>query len=266
MLASDNGMGDRPDTADFEVLKIQQRGSGSPTPSLAVTEGDYGAPPPERTSRSTLQGVIRGVGEVDINKDKSRIPPPEILFETGSPYLLLDIRDRDAYDQCHIITALNYPTAMLSRSVNYETKEMLTHKNQPGKIILIYDEDERSAPSAASTLVERGYDNLFMLSGGMRIAYKSFPEGLFTGTPNQNVTESSKPPAENLPATKKTFDQSDLNNLGLYLDNALSDRSVGSRLSKATTASSRMSGSYSQISVKTTASTGSVSGRPPFKP
>ena len=41
----------RPDTADLEVQKIQ---SGSPCPSLAVTEGDYGELPLS-TSRSTLQ-------------------------------------------------------------------------------------------------------------------------------------------------------------------------------------------------------------------
>ena len=39
-------------------------------------------------------------------------------------------------------------------------------KNAVGKIIIIYDEDERLAPHAATTLVERGVDNLFMLSGG----------------------------------------------------------------------------------------------------
>jgi rhodanese-related sulfurtransferase len=82
------------------------------------------------------------------------------------PYLLLDVRDRDEYDACHIITALNYPTAMLSRSVNNETTEMLAYKNQPGKIIVLYDDDERICPKAATTLVQRGYDNLFLLSGG----------------------------------------------------------------------------------------------------
>ena len=84
------------------------------------------------------------------------------------PYLLLDIRDRDEYDACHIISALSYPTAMLSRSVNNETSEMLAYKNQPGKIIVVYDDDERICPKAATTLVQRGYDNLFLLSGGRK--------------------------------------------------------------------------------------------------
>ncbi|VDP78766.1 unnamed protein product [Schistosoma mattheei] len=88
-----------------------------------------------------------------------------------SPYLLLDVRDRDDYDACHIITARNYPIAMLSRSVNFETTEMLAYRNRPDHIIIVYDEDERLAPRAASTLVQRGYCNLFMLSGGLKVSY-----------------------------------------------------------------------------------------------
>ena len=87
---------------------------------------------------------------------------------------MLDIRDRDEYEQCHIITALSYPTAMLSRSINNETPELLAYKNQPGKIIVIYDEDEKIGTKAGTTLVERGYDNLFLLSGGINFVWFEF--------------------------------------------------------------------------------------------
>ena len=43
---------------------------------------------------------------------------------------------------------------------------MQHQKNKEGKIILLYDDDERISHRAATTLVERGYDNLFMVSGG----------------------------------------------------------------------------------------------------
>lgn len=53
---ADNGTY-RPDTADEEVYRIQRGGGDrSPAQSLAVTEGDYGAPPQNDTNRSTLQG------------------------------------------------------------------------------------------------------------------------------------------------------------------------------------------------------------------
>lgn len=111
--------------------------------------------------------MIHGIGEQDINQLQNiSHSTANVLSEDIMPYLLLDLREKDQYDSCHIITALNYPIAMLSRSVNNETKELLAYKNQEGKIIVLYDEDEKIAPRAAATLVERGYDNIFMLSGG----------------------------------------------------------------------------------------------------
>ena len=46
-------------------------------------------------------------------------------------------------------------------------------KNKLGKIIILYDEDERLAPAAATTFVQREVDNVFMLSGGEK-RQKSF--------------------------------------------------------------------------------------------
>ncbi|KAK3102640.1 hypothetical protein FSP39_012820 [Pinctada imbricata] len=177
-----NGNMDPPDTPDLEVQKIQ---SGSPVPSHRDDYGDN-----TNRSRSTMLGVVRGVGEVDASKPQA--PPAPVAIE-GSPYLILDIRDSDAYDECHIIS------------------------------------DERWAPEAATTLVQRGYDNLFMLSGGMRIAYKVCPDGLFTGTPNMNITEATKPPTCIVKASQKDFCTEDINKLTMYIDNALADSSVGSK-------------------------------------
>ena len=46
--------------------------------------------------------------------------------------------------------------------------DLICQKNREGKVIVIYDNDERLAPNAATTLVQRGYDNIFMLSGGQK--------------------------------------------------------------------------------------------------
>ena len=48
----------------------------------------------------------------------------------------------------------------------YEALTSVIQRNKPGGIVVIYDECENIAPSVATTLVQRGYDNLFMLSGG----------------------------------------------------------------------------------------------------
>ena len=44
---------DRPETADLEVMQIQN-GSGSPRQSLALTDTDFGGQGEPQTGRSTL--------------------------------------------------------------------------------------------------------------------------------------------------------------------------------------------------------------------
>ncbi|CAF4902615.1 unnamed protein product, partial [Rotaria sp. Silwood1] len=145
------------------------------------------------TSRSTLQSLIRGVGEMDLyNKCTNRsstIPstPKNInnqqidLAYEECPYLIVDLRDKDEFNTNHIVSAHHYPATMLSRCTNNESKELLIYKNQKGKIIVLYDEDERIAPRAATIMVQRGYNNIFLLSGGLKYAAKKFPHGLITG-------------------------------------------------------------------------------------
>ncbi|KAJ8301371.1 hypothetical protein KUTeg_020358 [Tegillarca granosa] len=49
------------------------------------------------------------------------------------------------------------------------------------RLVVLYDEDERITPYAANILTERGYDNLFMLSGG-RLSKASSRTGSVTST------------------------------------------------------------------------------------
>jgi len=96
------------------------------------------------------------------------------------PYLILDIRDENQYKRGRIVTSKSYPAVKLSRSVNYETREMYRFKNTDGKIIVIVDADESLSPNFATTMIQRGYDNVFVLSGGLRVAKIKFPEQLLT--------------------------------------------------------------------------------------
>eukprot|EP00108_Taenia_solium_P006856 TsM_001019800 transcript=TsM_001019800 gene=TsM_001019800 len=134
--------------------------------------------------KRSFKRVIHGIGECDINGDKQLfLEKPNDVSEQGidCPYLLLDVRDRDEFDQCHIIKAISYPHTRLSRCINFEIREMLVFRNKPGHIIICYDEDERLAPRVATVLTERGYDNIFVLSGGLKVGWKLFPKGLILG-------------------------------------------------------------------------------------
>lgn len=254
----------------------------SPVPSMAASDQEYGRKSANRNS--SLQGVIRGVGELEPVKEmfgngrEKKVQQNFALAEENLnklkqdmslPYLLLDMRDKDEYDTCHIISAVNYPIAMLSRSVNNETKEMLMFKNQPGKIIVVYDDDERLCPKAATTMVQRGYDNLFLLSGGMKLASKRFPEGLTTGILPASYASKPEPKSQRIAnsamssvtsrtnytsgtnTTKKNFDRDDVENLNHYLDEILMPAS--NRLALSSRGSTRASNfsATSNASVKT---------------
>lgn len=93
------------------------------------------------------------------------------------PYLLLDCRDVEEYRKSHLITAEYYPKHLLSRA-NYETPSLLKYRNHPEYVIVFYDEDEIIAPQVVTTLIQRGYNNVFMLSGGVKVAKHCFPHSL----------------------------------------------------------------------------------------
>ncbi|NXI22452.1 CEP41 protein, partial [Sterrhoptilus dennistouni] len=152
---------------------------GSPSSVLFLNNSGGG-----ESHRSTLQSVISGVGELDVEKDSPKEEDPQAKERPypDCPFLLLDVRDRDAYEQCHIVGAHSYPIATLSRTMNPYTNDILEYKNAHGKIIIVYDNDERLASQAATTMCERGFENLFMLSGGLKVLAQKIPEGLITGT------------------------------------------------------------------------------------
>jgi len=158
------------------------------------TDASLSRPSSSRGTRSTssLQGLITGIGErstLEDEEEKSEADKENAPTTTTSssvlepPYLLLDIREEDAFNAGHLQTAKNFPTSRLSRAFQFETKELRSFCNKEGKIIVVYDEDETMAPRAATILVERGYDNVYMLSGGINVARKFFPDGLVLSSP-----------------------------------------------------------------------------------
>ncbi|KAM9807662.1 centrosomal protein of 41 kDa-like [Neosynchiropus ocellatus] len=150
-------------------------------------ETTNGSPKPtgETTTRSTMLSVITGVGELCVHpKPKpslsssgvTDVPPPDC------PYLLLDVRDREQYDLCHLIGAHSLPGTWMSRTLIPYPKNVLDYKNVRGKIIIVYDEDETAANKVATYMSEKGFENLFLLSGGLKVIALKFPEGMTTGT------------------------------------------------------------------------------------
>jgi len=139
------------------------------------------------TARS-VTSVAMGVGEMD---KEDIISNKEIKL--ARPFLLLDVREPDEFMRSHLVYSDTYQHIRLNRAFDYETKEMLRLKNRPGAIIVLYDDDESLASRCATTLTQRGYDNVFLLSGGMRVAKMKYPESLVvSGEPSMARLEEGE--------------------------------------------------------------------------
>ncbi|KAM6201771.1 centrosomal protein of 41 kDa isoform 1-T1 [Rhynchocyon petersi] len=233
-------------TSDPDVdSTARANGKGSPSeplPSPVQFINNSGA---GDSSRSTLQSVISGVGELDLDKglEKKAEPNTKDKPYPDCPFLLLDVRDRDSYQQGHIVGAYSYPIATLSRTMNPYSNDILEYKNAHGKIIILYDEDERLASQAATTMCERGFENLFMLSGGLKVLAQKFPEGLITGSlpascqpplPPGSARKRTSPKVPPPPAENKwRFTSEDLKKIEYYLEEAQGPTENPSRLSQA---------------------------------
>lgn len=80
-------------------------------------------------------------------------------------FLLLDLRDPEEYDFWRIKEAINYPAANIGR--DKIIPELYRFKNKQNKLIIIYMGDERKGTAAANLMAEKGYENVFLLSGGI---------------------------------------------------------------------------------------------------
>jgi len=67
--------------------------------------------------------------------------------------------------------AKHYDPASLSNMRLFETPEMKSLKNQPCAKMVFYDEFEMNSPKVVLTLFQRGYDNVYVLTGGI---FKTF--------------------------------------------------------------------------------------------
>lgn len=112
------------------------------------------------------------------------------------PYLILDAREPGEYNLCHILQARSLPYTMLRRDQYHP--DIYRFRNKPETLIIIYCDDERISREAAKLLVDRGIDNIFLLTGGMKEFAYDFPafvEGEVPSPPKsrmQNTTTSSK--------------------------------------------------------------------------
>lgn len=51
----------------------------------------------------------------------------------------------------------------------------LTEKNKANKLIIVYHEDDKNGATYATVLYEKGFDNIYLLTGGIEEFYQKKP-------------------------------------------------------------------------------------------
>nr|XP_030709683.1 centrosomal protein of 41 kDa isoform X5 [Globicephala melas] len=138
-------------------------GEQSPSPVQFINSEGAGD-----SSRSTLQRIVQMKEPKSVQCVTSAVLDMVILVHRRKGYQLVWFPRQEK-----VLNPLKRGHPMLLE---------LREKNAHGKIIILYDDDERLASQAATTMCERGFENLFMLSGGLKVLAQKFPEGLITGS------------------------------------------------------------------------------------
>lgn len=89
-------------------------------------------------------------------------------------FVILDLREQCDYDNYHIKEAISYPGTFISR--DKFLNQMIMMKNKESKMIIVYHNDERNGTPYAGLLFQKGYDNIYFLSGGIEDFVKRYPE------------------------------------------------------------------------------------------
>eukprot|EP01041_Mallomonas_annulata_P002053 gene2053-4008_t len=123
---------------------------------------------------------------------------PKIVCHTESstphyskPYLIYDVRDPSEYNEGHLLQARNYPFTMMRQDKIHP--ELYNFRNKEGQLIILYCNDEIMSLEAAKLLVQRGTDNIYLLTGGLyefAMDYNSFLEGRVNLPPGLQPTTS----------------------------------------------------------------------------
>lgn len=122
-----------------------------------------------------------------LSQEKKNISSDELA---DIKFVLLDFREEKEYHKCHIKNSLSYPSNLISQ--DRFLREMYMMKNKDNKIIIVYHKDEKSGIPVSNLLTLKGFENLYMLSGGFFEFSKLYPEYLIGAEKEIYIKEKEK--------------------------------------------------------------------------
>ncbi len=104
-------------------------------------------------------------------KFPSKRPPAET---TLPKIVLLDLRSPAQYQAGHVRNAISFPAENIQKDLIFA--KLSVYKNKPDKILVVYHEDERHGILQCRIIFEKGFDNVYLLSGGTCVFEREHPE------------------------------------------------------------------------------------------
>ena len=133
------------------------------------------------------------------NKKKKEIDIDNILSNKIKPtseelseiqFIIVDLREKIEYYKCHIKNAYSYPSSLISQ--DHFLKEMYTIKSKPNSIIIVYHKDDKTGASVSDLLILKGFENIYMISGGFYDFSFSYPEYMIGSEQNKYLIDKEK--------------------------------------------------------------------------
>ena len=76
---------------------------------------------------------------------------------------MLDLRSFEDYTEGHVTNAISFPSENIQKDQVFA--QLSIYKNKPDKILVVYHEDERHSILQSQVIYEKGFDNVYLLSG-----------------------------------------------------------------------------------------------------
>ncbi|ETV87566.1 hypothetical protein H257_01094 [Aphanomyces astaci] len=164
-------------------------------------KGDAAAP--EMVARMVKNADGEFVMERQVSDDNQEHAGPRVVSydaEEGEnydvPYLILDTRPREDFTENRIHRSKSFPTAFLCR--DQFLPEMHQFKNHESKLIVLYCLDEKLSIQSANLLGQKGFDNIYVLSGGLMEYAALYPHHVEGTPPPRPKARDAKKPARDL--------------------------------------------------------------------
>eukprot|EP00941_MAST-03F_sp_MAST-3F-sp1_P003805 g3805.t1 len=108
--------------------------------------------------------------------------------QRGKNFIILDVRTESEYRQCHIIGSHYFPSSWLRAD---KTGSLYKYRSRRDFLIVLYEEEEKLAQRSATNLVQKGWENVAILTNGLKNFVKQFPAFVNGELPNRRIVPLS---------------------------------------------------------------------------